>query len=195
MRHIFLARHGQYNLDDDAHGLTELGKHQARKTGQRLRAMADGLKKDHYGEIKVKWQYVQASSMLRAKETAAIIAEELGMTCRDPDPMLAEGNPCMHHPGEMDLDSSKKSKLLTDAPRIEASFRKYVTRADNYKKVLRAVFGRASLRILSMDTAHILCSFVFRLCAAHLRTQTLRLATCFLTVVHSHALFSPGAEG
>jgi len=33
-----------------------LGRHQARKTGERLKQMADGLKKDHYGEIKINWK-------------------------------------------------------------------------------------------------------------------------------------------
>ena len=76
----------------------------ARKTGKRLRQMTDGLKSDHYGEIKVKWKKVISSTMLRACETAEIIAEELGVEVDDRDSILNEGNPCMNHPGTPDLD-------------------------------------------------------------------------------------------
>lgn len=133
IRHIFLIRHGQYNLDDKAHGLTELGKHQSKKTGERLRAMADGLKKDHYGEIKVQWKSVTSSQLLRAKETAEIIASELGMAVDDHDALLNEGTPCIPHPGGK-LEKKKLSKLLTEPPRIEAAYREYVHRSTNWKK-------------------------------------------------------------
>ena len=122
IRHVFLVRHGQYNLDDKAHGLTELGKHQSRRTGERLRQMADGMKKDHYGEIKVKWTSVTSSTLLRARETAEIIADELGLPVEDNDALLNEGTPCIPHPGGR-LEQKKLSKLLTEPPRIEAAYR------------------------------------------------------------------------
>merc|ERR1712194_551554 len=43
VRHIFLIRHGQYKLDDKSESeLTALGREQSRKTGKRLKSMADG---------------------------------------------------------------------------------------------------------------------------------------------------------
>ncbi len=47
-RHIYLLRHGQYDLDSKDHGLTELGKEQAKLTGIRLRKMMLGERKDRY---------------------------------------------------------------------------------------------------------------------------------------------------
>lgn len=136
VRHIFLIRHGQYVLEDDVHGLTEMGRHQARKTGARLRQMADGLKRDHYGEQKIKWRSVKSSTMERAKETAGIIAQELNVTVEEEDPLLNEGNPCIMHPGQgYDLDSGKLVKLGVDPLRIECAFRKYIHRKDNGKKI------------------------------------------------------------
>lgn len=132
---MFFIRHGQYELETDDHGLTELGKHQAKKTGERLKQMADGLKKDHYGEIKIKWKTVTSSGMLRARQTADIIAEVLGAEVNDYDGILNEGTPCIHHPGGVDVDSgSKLSRLLHDAPRLEAAFNKYIHRKTNLKK-------------------------------------------------------------
>ena len=37
--------------------------------------MADGLKSDHYGDIKVKFKSVTASGMMRARETAEAVGE------------------------------------------------------------------------------------------------------------------------
>jgi len=34
-----MIRHGQYDLETKEHGLTEMGKHQARKTGERMKRM------------------------------------------------------------------------------------------------------------------------------------------------------------
>ena len=64
------------------HGL-HLGCGLGKKTGQKLKAWADGLKKDHYGEIKIQWRRVVSSQLLRAKQTAEIIAQELGCEVRD----------------------------------------------------------------------------------------------------------------
>eukprot|EP00392_Amoebophrya_sp_AT5.2_P003163 g3168.t1 len=94
-----------------------------------------------------------SSGLLRAKQTADIIAEKLGFAgdsgkngntsgVDEYDPLLNEGRPCVMHPGAGvdfmkrpdDLDSSKLAKLGTDPPRIEAAFRKYVHRKENWKR-------------------------------------------------------------
>lgn len=68
IRHIILIRHGQYNLNgssDVERYLTELGKQQAKFTGQRL------------AELKLPIDDVVISTMTRAQETGKIILEQL----------------------------------------------------------------------------------------------------------------------
>eukprot|EP00976_Prorocentrum_cordatum_P079613 1183631-Prorocentrum_minimum.AAC.2 len=115
IRHVLLIRHGQYELEDEAHGLTPLGVNQSQLTGARLAAMTAGIKKDHYGEYKY-GKVVGAmrasesdmlpliadcsSNVLRAKQTADHIADALAHVPRlEDDPLLAEGYPCIPHPG------------------------------------------------------------------------------------------------
>lgn len=67
-RHIVLIRHGQY-LDDGKHDrdhhLTELGKLQAKYTGQRLH------------ELNIEWDKIIVSTMTRAQETSEMILKEI----------------------------------------------------------------------------------------------------------------------
>jgi len=78
--------------------------------------------------------------MLRARQTADIIAGVLGTEVSDYDGILNEGTPCIHHPGGVDIDSgSKLSRLLQDAPRLEAAFNKFVHRKTNLKKAEQAI--------------------------------------------------------
>lgn len=138
VRHIYLIRHGQYELEKKEHGLTELGKVQSQKTGARLRAMADGLKKDHYGEVKIEWKRVVSSGMLRARQTADIIAQELGLPVEEYDPILNEGKPCIPHPGPgPDFESKSLAKLMQDPPRVEAAFKEFIHRKENWKTFKR----------------------------------------------------------
>ena len=51
---MLLIRHGQYHLDTDEQGLTELGRLQSKKTGERLREWTEGVKEDKYGKTKVR---------------------------------------------------------------------------------------------------------------------------------------------
>lgn len=142
VRHIFLMRHGQYNLAEDGESeLTELGRHQAKKTGEKLKQWADGLKKDKYGEIKIKWKKVTSSNLLRARQTADIVASVLNCEVSDYDPILNEGTPCLTNPSSVrPEDMVTKESLarhLSDPPRIEAAFRKYVNRKTNWKRAKR----------------------------------------------------------
>lgn len=137
-RHLLFVRHGQYSLDDTdvegegRHGLTELGRQQSRLLGERLAAMAAGVKKDKYGEVKVRYEAIYSSDVLRAVQTADIVAEYLPDVPRKMDPLLAEGPPAVPHPGS-------SSELLRSADRweasarIEAAFRRHVHREVDHK--------------------------------------------------------------
>lgn len=68
LRHIFLIRHGQYNLNglsDKDRKLTELGREQAKLTGDRLK------------ELKIPITDFVLSTMTRAQETGNIILGQL----------------------------------------------------------------------------------------------------------------------
>ena len=67
-RHLILVRHGQYNLagkDDSERTLTPMGIVQAGHTGKRL------------AELNLPLTYIISSTMSRAKQTAALIAQHL----------------------------------------------------------------------------------------------------------------------
>ena len=68
IRHIIMIRHGQYNLNgvsDSERYLTELGRQQAKITGQRL------------AELKIPIDDAVISTMTRAQETGKIILDQL----------------------------------------------------------------------------------------------------------------------
>ncbi|XP_016928186.1 serine/threonine-protein phosphatase Pgam5, mitochondrial [Drosophila suzukii] len=119
LRHIILVRHGEYTKTSDGSHLTERGRRQAERTGQRLR------------EMDLSWDHVVASTMPRAEETAMIILKQLNL---DPLKMkrctlLPEGTP---YPGDPPSKRSPRSLELAyqrDGPRIEAAFRRYFFRA------------------------------------------------------------------
>lgn len=87
VRHIILIRHGQYNLSgatDPERILTELGRSQAKLTGQRL------------AELKIPIDDVIISTMARAQETGKIILEQLPKSeilSIQHDKLLEEGAP------------------------------------------------------------------------------------------------------
>lgn len=138
VRHILLIRHGQYDLDDPEHGLTQLGFEQARVTGKRLATEAEGVKKDVYGETQIQYHCVVTSTLLRARQTAAAIASALpDVPLGTDDPLLAEGWPVLPMPQGPDFIKDGKvfpSTLMEDGPRIEAAFRKYVHRDVDHKR-------------------------------------------------------------
>jgi len=78
------------------------------------------------------------SNLARAKETAGIIYENMGLedleggdavVLADPDPLLNEGRPCHHIPGGP-ARPSVVERTDEQHPRIEEAFRKYFYRAD-----------------------------------------------------------------
>ncbi|VVC26566.1 Hypothetical protein CINCED_3A020028 [Cinara cedri] len=118
-RHIFLIRHGQYNLKgetDEERQLTELGRRQALYTGERLSV------------LDYPWTSITQSTMTRAMETCSLIRKHLpaDIPLSSTD-LLREGAPVPPDP------PSKHWKpdlyFYRDGSRIEAAFRKFMHRA------------------------------------------------------------------
>mmetsp|Transcript_17955 Transcript_17955/g.42156 ORF Transcript_17955/g.42156 Transcript_17955/m.42156 type:complete len:352 (+) Transcript_17955:54-1109(+) len=134
IRHLLLIRHGQYNLDDDEHGLTDLGREQSAKLGQRLLSERLGLKKDRYGEVQVQYSGIWVSTVTRARQTAEILSSYLpDVPVQDPDPLLAEGKPTVPHPTSQ--QPARPADIWEDSARMEAGFRKFVHRAVDHKRL------------------------------------------------------------
>ncbi|XP_072934264.1 serine/threonine-protein phosphatase Pgam5, mitochondrial isoform X2 [Epargyreus clarus] len=119
VRHLFLIRHGQYNLDgatDKERTLTEIGRIQAELTGKRLAA------------LDIKWDLLVRSTMTRAQETAKLIAKHLPKDIEVRDcQLIEEGAPI---PPEPPVGHWRpEPKFFQDGARIEAAFRRYFHRA------------------------------------------------------------------
>jgi serine/threonine-protein phosphatase PGAM5 len=93
-RHLILIRHGQYNLDgatDKERILTELGRSQAKLTGERLK------------QLEIPFSDVVISTMSRAQETGKIILEQLPKDKKKllpitNEPLIEEGAPIPPEP-------------------------------------------------------------------------------------------------
>ncbi|ALC41892.1 Pgam5-2 [Drosophila busckii] len=125
LRHIVLVRHGEYTKSEEGSHLTELGRLQALRTGQRL------------NEMGVAWDHVAASTMPRALETASIILKQINF---DPLKMkrcelLPEGTPCPAVPPQRRNPNHIEQAYRRDGPRIEAAFRRYFFRASPEQKL------------------------------------------------------------
>ena len=136
-RHLLLVRHGQYDerrKEDKYRKLTPLGRLQAIKTGKRLAEIANGsmnFEKDRFnGQCLVK--AIHVSNMVRAKETAALIAEQFhckGVVLQNPDPILNEALPAPMVPIRPDIKGATE-EIDQNHDRIEEAFQKYVYRYD-----------------------------------------------------------------
>ncbi|XP_002740413.1 serine/threonine-protein phosphatase PGAM5, mitochondrial-like, partial [Saccoglossus kowalevskii] len=119
-RHLFLIRHGQYNISaelDEDRKLTELGKTQADKAGNRLR------------ELGYPYDAIIISTMQRAQETGALIKSYLPQVpCKNCD-MIREGAPIPPEPPVGHWKPEVK-QFYEEGSRIEAAFRKYFHRAE-----------------------------------------------------------------
>lgn len=96
--HLYLIRHGQspVNLEDWEHGnrdegLTALGRRQAEAVATRLAAELDHV------------DVLYASTMARARETARIVADALGVDAVDEDRIREIGNNRLDHTPWPDL--------------------------------------------------------------------------------------------
>ncbi|KAL7508122.1 hypothetical protein ACHAXN_005228 [Cyclotella atomus] len=126
-RHVILIRHGQYDEtypQDEKRILTPLGRLQAQATGKRIGEYIRGVNAE-FGPCHVK--VMRVSDLARAKETAQIIHDNLGVDMvemADPDELLNEGRPCHHIPGGR-ARQSVIERTDEHHPRIEKAFRKY----------------------------------------------------------------------
>ncbi|XP_026330095.1 serine/threonine-protein phosphatase Pgam5, mitochondrial isoform X2 [Hyposmocoma kahamanoa] len=123
-RHIFLIRHGQYNVNgasDREQKLTDLGRHQAEETGKRLASLG------------IKFDLLVRSTMMRAQETGGIISEQLDCNIPIHDcQLIEEGAPI---PPEPPVGHWKpEPKFFQEGARIEAGFRRYFYRASKEQK-------------------------------------------------------------
>uniref|UniRef100_A0A6G1SMS7 Serine/threonine-protein phosphatase PGAM5, mitochondrial n=1 Tax=Aceria tosichella TaxID=561515 RepID=A0A6G1SMS7_9ACAR len=118
-RHLFLIRHGQYNLKgatDEERTLTPLGWEQAEFTAKRLK------------ELSIPYAKIIQSSMTRAKNTASVISKHLGDVPVETCDFLREGAPIKPVPESGNW--RPEAQFHEDGARIEAAFRRYFYRAD-----------------------------------------------------------------
>ena len=147
-RHILLIRHGQYEQgpsDDKDRILTELGKRQAKLTGQRLASMMNvppSMDDTSKGRDTTSFSgpcYITSlhmSTMTRAKETAEIVRDELQcsghhhVVMTEPDRLLNEGLPAPIIPHRPDVGtlSQQQKEIHENHDRIERAFQKYFHR-------------------------------------------------------------------
>ena len=121
-RTLYLVRHGQYgnvesSSDDAQHTLTPLGREQAAQTGRRLAALLRGTQV----------AAITHSTMTRAAETAALVAEALPGVPLRPCGLLREGAPARPEP---DTWRPREADVWADGARIEAAFRAHFRRAE-----------------------------------------------------------------
>ncbi|OQV14371.1 Serine/threonine-protein phosphatase PGAM5, mitochondrial [Hypsibius exemplaris] len=118
-RNLFFIRHGHYMVDgisDEGRMLTELGRAQAANTGKRL------------ADLNFPWTKLVHSSMLRARETAQIIASQLPGVLVESTDLIREGAPIPPEPPVSNWRPG--AQFFEDGARIEAAFRKFIHRAD-----------------------------------------------------------------
>jgi len=137
-RHILLVRHGQYDErreEDMYRTLTPLGRRQAIQTGIRLKHIAKGSmnfeKNKFNGQCSVK--AIHVSNMVRAKETAELIAQQFQdnkVFVQKPDPLLNEALPAPMVPIRPDITGATE-EIDEHHDRIEQAFRKYFYRDDD----------------------------------------------------------------
>ncbi|CAK8994783.1 Serine/threonine-protein phosphatase PGAM5 [Durusdinium trenchii] len=133
IRHLILVRHGQYDLEGEERGLTDLGRRQSEKLAQRLSAERQLTKKDRYGEVRIQYAGIWVSNVTRAIQTAQILAAHLpDVPLMEPDVLLSEGKPTQPHPSS---SASRLADLWEDSARMEAGFRKYVHREVDHKRL------------------------------------------------------------
>ncbi|CAI9567865.1 unnamed protein product [Staurois parvus] len=122
-RHIFLVRHGQYNVageSDPERVLTSLGREQANLTGQRL------------ANLGYTYNEMTYSTLQRAKETSEIIGQHLGNMKLTGSDLLREGAPIRPDPESSDWKPDVV--YFEDGPRIESAFRTFIHRADHEQR-------------------------------------------------------------
>ncbi|XP_046839421.1 serine/threonine-protein phosphatase PGAM5, mitochondrial-like isoform X2 [Xenia sp. Carnegie-2017] len=119
-RHLVFVRHGEYDNAKKDKRLTDKGRQQAIKTGERLKFFPQNT------DINGKIDKIVISSMTRAKETGELIRKSLPDVPYEYCDFLTEGAPCIPEPPVWRADK----QIFQDSARIESAFRKYVHRAD-----------------------------------------------------------------
>jgi serine/threonine-protein phosphatase PGAM5 len=139
-RHLLLIRHGQYDMkpaDEDKHVLTMLGRYQARQTGKRLAQIARGSQNFYPSQFNgpCNIKAIHVSNMIRAKQTAELIAEQLQPYTKKqdllqkPDPLLNETLPAPMIPIRPEITGAAE-EIDAHHERVEKAFQKYFYRDD-----------------------------------------------------------------
>lgn len=135
-RHVILVRHGQYEESsdkDEERVLTPLGRLQAIRTGKRLRDIMNGNGSETFPSSRFRGPCpiaaVRVSSMTRARETAELIAAELGLQVQEPDPDLNEAIPAPIVPIRHDIARTTE-EIDQNHQRIERAFQRYFYRSN-----------------------------------------------------------------
>jgi serine/threonine-protein phosphatase PGAM5 len=131
-RHVILVRHGQYDESsekDEERILTPLGRLQAIRTGKRLREIMNGSESFAFTKFRgpCPISAIRVSNMARARETADLIAAELGLQVEEPDPDLNEAIPAPIVPIRQDLARTTE-EIDQHHERIERAFQRYIYR-------------------------------------------------------------------
>ena len=126
-------RHGQYDESsekDEERILTPLGRLQAIRTGKRLREMMNGSQAFAPSRFRgpCPISAIHVSGMTRARETAELIAAELGLKVQEPDPDLNEAIPAPIVPVRHDLVRTTE-EIDQHHERIERAFQRYIYRS------------------------------------------------------------------
>lgn len=158
-RHIFLVRHSQYHMqskEDTQRTLTPMGRQQAEFLAQRL-AKVHAAQEGHYAQFAL--STLISSELVRAKETADLLALGLPTAKRSRDGDLNEGRPCLPEPAPR--HAHHYTNANGDAERIERAAQKLRSPppvsqlADSHEvvvchaNVIRYVVCRALVRALS----------------------------------------------
>lgn len=125
-RVLVFVRHGQYVQADTDEGrvLTELGRQQAKETGQRLKQLVDA-------EIIPPIDCVYFSTMARATETAAALLESLDDTTkREPCALIREGAVCRPIPESQSWQPTP-DEFRTDNAQVEAAVATHMYRSQS----------------------------------------------------------------
>lgn len=144
IRHLLFIRHGQYDLQSEEQGLTQLGREQSHAVGKRLAEMLGSRLKDKDNDFTIEISGIWSSDVLRARQTAEIVAEHLpDVPLQPPDHILAEGQPALPSPHRDKERGELTGRLWEDSARIELAFRRYVHRDVDLKDAARKAKKRA----------------------------------------------------
>lgn len=166
-RTLYLIRHGQYDHDDQrdpevGKALVPLGVTQARLLSARLQGMP------------VRFSALHSSTMTRARETARVIGDDLGLEVKT-SRSLRECTPPTWRQDIMEEETEEE--LTACEEQIDAAFSEYFTPA-----------AGSARHELIIGHGNVIRSFVTRALEVDPKSWLgMSIANCSLTIIHIHA--------